>query len=303
MDKAFGLFREHVGSDFPVAGLGKHQVDTYIAARKAGTLVAAGGRHGGKRVRAGVIAKELGCLHAALNWAELYKVNGRPLIAKNPIRGVPTPEEPNPRRPVASQARYHKLLEQSDTVDPSGTFRTMLTVAWFTGRRLGSIVALRASDVLLTPAQVQRALAAAGLDDHLAEDWPAAVRWGAEADKEGVEWIVPIPEPLTAVLGDYIRSRGLVGDVLLFPSRRDAAKPLPKETAHFWIREAERRAGLPHQARGGWHALRRAWATARKHLPLQDVMRAGGWRDPAALQKAYQQSDARTVRAVMDFGS
>ena len=76
-----------------------------------------------------------------------------------------------------------------------------------------------------------------------------------------------------------------------------------KETAHYWIRRAEELAGIPHQTRGGWHALRRAWAAARKHMPLQDVMMAGGWKDPASLQRAYQHADARTVRAVMDLGA
>jgi hypothetical protein len=66
------------------------------------------------------------------------------------------------------------------------------------------------------------------------------------------------------------------------------------------IRLAEKRAGLLRQRQGGWHAFRRAWATARKHMPLQDVMAAGGWRDPGALTRAYQQADAETVRKVME---
>ena len=65
---------------------------------------------------------------------------------------------------------------------------------------------------------------------------------------------------------------------------------------------AEELAGLPHQKRGGWHAFRRAWATRRKHLPVQDVMAAGGWRDINALQKAYQAADPETVRKVMELG-
>ena len=32
-------------------------------------------------------------------------------------------------------------------------------------------------------------------------------------------------------------------------------------------------------------------------------MAAGGWRNPVALQKAYQQADPATVRAVMDVGA
>lgn len=134
----------------------------------------------------------------------------------------------------------------------------------------------------------------------MAEEWPAAIRWAAETDKEGVEWIVPIPDVLTDVLADYIRQRGLVGRALLFPAPTDPTTSLSKETAHYWLREAEDRAGLLHQRQGGWHAFRRAWATARKHMPLQDVMAAGGWRDPQALQRAYQHADAATLRKVME---
>jgi hypothetical protein len=36
-------------------------------------------------------------------------------------------------------------------------------------------------------------------------------------------------------------------------------------------------------------------------MPLQDVMAAGGWRDPAALQRAYQHADAETLQRVMDL--
>jgi len=303
VEKAFGLFRRHVGGAFKVQDLGPHQVQTYEAARRAGTLATTNGRHGGKGVKAATIAKELGSLHAAFNWAETFRANGCPLLNRNPIRGVPLPSEPNPARPVASRDRFEKLLKEANGIDPAGVFRTMLIVAWVTGRRLGSIVALRASDVLLSSDQVRRALAEAGREEYLAAEWPAAIRWAAEADKENVEWIVPIPASLVATLSDYIRTKGLLGNALLFPARWDSSKPISRETSYYRIREAEKRAGLPHQTRGGWHALRRAWATMRKHMPLQDVMAAGGWRDPASLQRAYQHADAATVRAVMELGA
>lgn len=298
--RAFGLLREHLGDSFRVADLGPHQVETYEAARREGRIVA-GGPNGGGKVRAATVARELGVLHAALNWAERFRRNGEPLISRNPIRGIPRPREPNPARPVASRARFEKLLAVADELDATGGFRTMLQLAWYTGRRLSSIVALRASDVLLTTERVAAALAAAGREDYLAEEWPAAIRWAAEADKEGVEWVVPVPEVLRAALESYIRDRALVGKALLFPARRDASKPVSKETCYYWLRQAEEKAKLPHQRQGGWHAFRRAWATARKHLPLQDVMAAGGWRDPAALQTAYQHADAETIRAVMEI--
>lgn len=72
--------------------------------------------------------------------------------------------------------------------------------------------------------------------------------------------------------------------------------------AEYYLRRAEKLAGLRHQKGGGWHAFRRAWATRRKHLPVQDVMRAGGWRDVAALQTAYQGADPHTVLKVVEAG-
>ena len=302
VEKAFGLFKRHVGAGFKVADMGKHQAETYERAREAGNLVTTNGRHGGKGVKAGTIAKELGVLHAALNWAETFKVNGRPLVTRNPLRGVKLPEEKNPARPLASRERVEKLLQEANGIDPTGGFRTMLVVAWTTGRRLGSIVALRASDLLLTRDQVRRALAEAGRDERMAAEWSSAIRWAAEADKEDVEWIIPIPASLVTTLAAYIKDRGLVGNALLFPASWDASKPISRETCYYRIRRAEELAGLPHQTRGGWHALRRAWATMRKHMPLQDVMEAGGWRDPVSLQKAYQHADAKTIRAVMELG-
>tara|TARA_B100000586_G_scaffold261285_1_gene228403 strand:+ start:3135 stop:3326 length:192 start_codon:yes stop_codon:yes gene_type:complete len=53
--------------------------------------------------------------------------------------------------------------------------------------------------------------------------------------------------------------------------------------------------------RSGWHGFRRAWATRRKVLRVQDVMRAGSWRDEKALQTAHQSADPETVRRVLDM--
>ena len=117
-----------------------------------------------------------------------------------------------------------------------------------------------------------------------------------------MNWIVPIPDVLRDELADYMKARGFIGDALLFHATGDLSRRVSKETAYYWMRRAEKLAELPHQRRGGWHAIRRAWATARKGMPLQDVMAAGGWRDPASLQRAYQHADPATIRAVMDAG-
>ena len=86
-------------------------------------------------------------------------------------------------------------------------------------------------------------------------------------------------EPRILVVDDRAEARALIAS--------DLAE------AGFRVTEAE-------DGNAGWHSFRRAWATARKHMPLQDVMAAGGWRDPAALQEAYQHADAETIRAVLE---
>ena len=53
--------------------------------------------------------------------------------------------------------------------------------------------------------------------------------------------------------------------------------------------------GLPHRRGGGYHALRRAWATRRKHLSLTDVAAAGGWQGTQVLQSLYQRADQDTL--------
>lgn len=86
---------------------------------------------------------------------------------------------------------------------------------------------------------------------------------------------------------------------MLFPSPMDPANPLGYEIASKWRRRAEKLAKLPKLDGALWRAYRRKWARARKHLPVQDVAAAGGWRDIGTLQRIYQQPDPATLYRVM----
>ena len=161
---------------------------------------------------------------------------------------------------------------------------------------------LRASDILLTHEAVVRAYAEDGQNADEALDWDAAIRWRPEWDKKSYWSCTPLPAAIRPALTAYIRRVGAIGDALLFPHECVGREcRTAKVRADYLLRRAEVAAGLPHLTRGGWHAMRRAWATLRKDLPVQDVMAAGGWRDVTALQKAYQQPESHAVRKVVDI--
>jgi hypothetical protein len=73
----------------------------------------------------------------------------------------------------------------------------------------------------------------------------------------------------------------------------------PRELSS-WFAAAERAAGLEKLERGVWHAYRRKWAKERKHLPVKDVMVAGGWQDVRTFLESYNEPDEATMLAVME---
>ncbi|HEX6134739.1 MAG TPA: hypothetical protein VFZ24_12295 [Longimicrobiales bacterium] len=300
VETALRLLVLHLGAAFVVSDIGQHEVASYAAARSSGALRPEDYRSR-ERAQPGTIRNELQALSAACNWAVGFKVKGRPLLDRNPLRAVTLPIETNPKRPVVKPDRLQALRAVAADVDVTGQFGMMLEIAWVTGRRINAICHLRASDVLLTPDTLRRAFAEDGQDEEIAREWPAGLRWRAEWDKKGFLTFSPIPAALSASLMAFMRDRGVIGDGWLFahecPGRECAVM---KARADYLLRKAERAAGLPRMARGGWHAMRRGWATLRKSLPVSDVMLAGGWRDPAALRTAYQQADSRTVMDVVN---
>lgn len=290
------LLEQHFGRDFAVDDLSPHHVDAYAAARKSGAVVSPRHRTGAPGVRAGTVRNELHLLAAMLKWAQGHRVRGRRLLTVDPLAGVSVPQEKNARRPVATDARYRACLAVADRVEPGGRFRCMLTIARTTGRRVNAICQLRASDVLLSKEATVRALAAAGQPVAHADAWPhGALRWPAASDKLGFESVAPIAEETRTALEAYLRAHPKVGDAPLFPSTSDDARPVSKVLAGYWLTRAEELAELPHLERGGWHALRRLWASERRHLPAQDVAALGGWRSLQVMRSAYQHADAAGV--------
>ncbi len=310
-----GVFEEAWGRARVAAELSQADIDHYVRGRRSLVLVSRGLRldeqgkaHRGYRkprpIRDGELDKELTWLSSVFNWARGFRVDGARLLADNPLVGLRWPREKNPRRPVASHARYLATLDHVDAVDPAGRLRCILALARYTGRRESAICALRASDVLLGADRVRAALAEAGLDERLANHMPhGAVQWRAETDKVGFLFVSPLNQPARDALDVYLRQSPRLGDVPLFPAPGDPGAPLSRDLAAAWLLRAETLAGQPKLVGGMFHPFRRLWASERKHLPDVDVAAAGGWRDTVSLRRSYQMADPATVLRVVEEGA
>lgn len=129
--------------------------------------------------------------------------------------------------------------------------------------------------------------------------------WPAQTDKMGYETEVPItPRAREAVESalEKRREQGVIGKGPLFPSASDTSKPVTRHTVTPWLKKAEERAGVEPHDGSLWHAYRRRWATVRKHFPVQDVARAGGWKSSQALEDAYLHADDATTQQVVNGG-
>ena len=196
---------------------------------------------------------------------------------------------------------YLASLEHVDQVDPEGRLRAILALARWTGRRESAICGLLASDILLNPERIRIALAAAGMDERLADHMPhGAIRWDASTDKMGLLHISPISRSAREELDLYLRRNPRVGDVPFFPAPVDPTAPMRRDTVAIWLLRAEEAAKLPKLVGGTFHPYRRLWANERKSLPDVDVAAAGGWKDTRALKLSYQHADPATVLKVVE---
>ncbi|MFQ6045120.1 MAG: tyrosine-type recombinase/integrase [Gemmatimonadales bacterium] len=152
-----------------------------------------------------------------------------------------------------------------------------LVLAEATGRRLSSIRQLRWEDIDLDTCEI---------------------RWRAEADKKGREWIAPLPDSLVEELRVFRRRLGAVAG-WLFPGEHKPNQPMDRHLFDKWLTAAEQHADLPKLKGGLWHPYRRKWKTERKHHPPTDVAEAGGWKDLKTMLTSYDQPDRDTLLAVM----
>jgi integrase len=235
------------------------------------------------------VEADLKLLHTMLRWACTVRVRkGQRLLESNPLEGVRRPREKNPKRPVATFERFQKTREAIQSlIAEAGTdvarrkwlrLELALLLAEATGRRLGSIRQLAWPDV---------------------DTMRNMIRWAAESDKKGKEWLVPVPRSLIEEMqGLRVKLGGAFGG-LMFPSETDPWVAIRADVLSKWLLAAEKKAKLPKLNGSLWHAYRRGWATARKDLPISDVAFAGGWSDATTLVRCYQQPDEATLLRVM----
>jgi len=110
------------------------------------------------------------------------------------------------------------------------------------------------------------------------------LRWRADSDKLGQEWIAPVSPEVREALEALRAEQPGVGEAWIFPAPRSEGHVRVDVTRH-WLRRAEELAELDHPRGFGRHSLRRMWATKRKHLSVQDVAAVGGWKQTQTLQE------------------
>lgn len=261
-----------VDAETPVSGLKPIDVQNYVAHRHAQGVTAA--------PRGDVVALKIAC-NWAVETAELLELTP---FARPGFKRV-LPKKGQPRRPVAKKDRYEKLKAVAGHFPPA--FGVLLELAWHTGHRIGALRTLHWRDVSLEQEGTKH----------------GAIRWYSDVrgDNKKHEHVVAMNAEAQAAVRRWQKQCRGIGQQWVFPALTDATKPLDYHVAKKWLKQAETRAKVGHEKQGGWHMLRRGWATARKHLAIQDVAVAGGWLDTATPAQIYQQADAETTQAVATY--
>lgn len=290
------MWTQALGADKDLHALTRGEWEGFSKARKSGAIDARGNSvPEGKRrpVRQRAVAYDLQWLRGIILWATTWQDReGRYLMRENPARGFKIPSEKNVKRPVATQDRFEETRAKSDQVsmtvwrngcrhETRSCLSELLDLANGTGRRISAICQLQYVDL------------------QFSEGPHGSIRWPEDTDKAGKEWLTPINATVRKAL-DRIKAERLgIGTAYLFPSPRNARRPISKDLASDWLRKAEALAGLKPLDGSLWHAYRRKWATERKDLPDRDVAAAGGWSDLTSLKTAYQQPDTATLYRVV----
>ena len=287
---ALTCWETFLGSDFRCADLGPREWDGFKRQRLTGAIDAKGHpvTENRKPLKPSSVNLQLDALRMTLNWAITWRVDGRPLLDRNPVLRLPFLRDINQSRSIWTQDRFEKVITAAEQLTMQVEWEgkrqrvpcylaDILIIAEGTGRRIGAVRQLRYSDLRLNEGQHGK------------------VVWRAETDKTGKQIVQHIRPEVRKRLQKILRERPGLGDRPLFPAPRDASKAVGLESLTVWQRRAEKLAGVERLAHDTFHGLRRKFVTERKHMPDVDVAAAGGWRSVATMKRAYQMADEAGV--------
>ena len=138
---AMHMFLRFFGRNRDPATLSQRDWDRFIRKRRAGRIGPSG-----RPVSDRTVEYDLKFLVAVLNWAARSRDDrGRPLLDRNPLKGLRKPTEKNPTRVVLAEDEYRVLLKVAPRVD--WRFHLALVLAHETGHRIGAIRQLRWHDI------------------------------------------------------------------------------------------------------------------------------------------------------------
>ena len=194
---AMAMFLKFFGRDRRPETLSQRDWDRFIRERRAGRVGPSG-----KPVGDRMIEWDLTFLMAVLNWAARSKdEHGRPLLDRNPLKGLRKPREKNPARVVLTEEEYQALLRVSRQV--GWRFHVALVLAHETGHRIGAIRNLRWPDIDIEG---------------------RTIRWRAEHEKTGYEHRTPLTDEAIAALEEARRMGAGTGHAPVLPSSKDATR-------------------------------------------------------------------------------
>jgi len=292
-----GAWVNYLGPTFRVVNLSPREWEGFGRLRLSGEIDGSGRPVESMRrrtVKPGTVNLAFDALRMCLNWATLWRVEGKPVLENNPVRRFPYLDDVNPQRSVWTYDRFLKVVQAAKDlqmeVEWSGRrerlpcyLADVLAISEGTGRRIGAVRQLRYTDLILSEGQHGK------------------VHWRADTDKTGKEWITPISPDVRKALLRVIRERPGLGEAPLFPAPRDANKPVDEDTLRLYLRRAEKAAGVSKLPQDSFHGLRRKFVTERKHVPDVDVAEAGGWRSINTMKRAYQRADeAGVLEAILE---
>jgi integrase len=287
-----------LGASRAVETIDRAALDQFVRGRRAGTLTVPDVKLSARPTDR-TIGADLEFLRRVCNWAlTVTRGGGKPLLEHHALTRYTIPTNANPRRPVATYDRYLAIRAHADEVDRQRLFGAFLDLVEGLGWRVTAICELRASDVDLKATDAR---------PH------GRLRKRAETDKMGVAQWVPMSAGVRSAVLAALERNAAIGEAPLFPAPRRPGKSWTRHHAKDLLEraeeaarqaaikrdDAEAAASLAPLEGSDFHAYRRAWATARKDLPLKDVAEAGGWRSTETLLRCYTQVDEATMLKVV----